>query len=309
MTSTELVASMKQLLKKIGVPRPYKIKLFLIGWLPLHVYRLYESICFWRSHKSEFANWRSLAVFGRVPLVAKFSEKNSVYKISTTHPLIEARWRDGRRLLVPSNGAEILATTRLYLDKFNLNLAGKVCVDIGAHVGSVAVELAGRGATVYAFEPDPKNFKILEANRHLNHLSNLHSFEMAVASETGRKIFAVGPSSTSGALADAATSIISRDDSPTIAVDAISLKDIFARNGISDCELLKMDCEGGEYEILMNLEKPMFDKIKNILLEIHPFRDCDKYTLISRLKDMGYSYREMRSSESGCLDAYFSKSC
>src|SRR5262245_1903822 len=35
---------------------------------------------------------------------------------------------------------------------------GSIILDIGAHIGGFAVEAAGRGAVVWAFEPDPENF-------------------------------------------------------------------------------------------------------------------------------------------------------
>jgi FkbM family methyltransferase len=41
---------------------------------------------------------------------------------------------------------------------------GVVCLDIGANLGYYTVKMASLGATVYAFEPDPFNFHLLEKN-------------------------------------------------------------------------------------------------------------------------------------------------
>src|SRR5689334_4707216 len=41
---------------------------------------------------------------------------------------------------------------------------GSIVLDVGAHIGGFAVEAAGRGAVVWAFEPDPENFAIAEEN-------------------------------------------------------------------------------------------------------------------------------------------------
>src|SRR3989344_3542063 len=52
-------------------------------------------------------------------------------------------------------------------------------------------------------------------------------------------------------------------------INCLSLKDIFDANSISVCHLLKMDCEGAEYEILYNAPDECFKKIKEIRLEYH----------------------------------------
>ena len=41
---------------------------------------------------------------------------------------------------------------------------GAVCLDIGANLGYYTVKMASLGAAVYAFEPDPFNFHLLEKN-------------------------------------------------------------------------------------------------------------------------------------------------
>ena len=57
--------------------------------------------------------------------------------------------------------------------------------------------------------------------------------------------------------------------SKSITVDSISLQQIFDNNNIENCNFLKLDCEGTEYEILENLPTSYFDKIKKIVIEYH----------------------------------------
>lgn len=45
-----------------------------------------------------------------------------------------------------------------------------IWLDLGANVGGFAVHAAKQGATVYAVEPEPENFSILQNNVELNHL-------------------------------------------------------------------------------------------------------------------------------------------
>lgn len=49
----------------------------------------------------------------------------------------------------------------LYVDKRS------VVMDLGAHIGDSSVFFAHSGATVHAFEPDPRNFRLLDMNAKL----------------------------------------------------------------------------------------------------------------------------------------------
>jgi FkbM family methyltransferase len=50
---------------------------------------------------------------------------------------------------------------------------GAVCLDMGANLGYYTVKMAAHGATVFAFEPDPFNFHLLEKNVRENGLAGL----------------------------------------------------------------------------------------------------------------------------------------
>lgn len=65
---------------------------------------------------------------------------------------------------------------------------GSVFVDLGANIGyySVVAALAsGEAGRVWAFEPEPGNFALLERNIALNGLRNVHAVNAAAASEGG----------------------------------------------------------------------------------------------------------------------------
>ena len=52
-------------------------------------------------------------------------------------------------------------------------------------------------------------------------------------------------------------------------MESIALKDVFDSNNIKQCDLLKIDTEGSEYDILYNLPDEYYKKIKRIYLEHH----------------------------------------
>lgn len=67
-----------------------------------------------------------------------------------------------------------------------LSVLGARCViDIGANVGifTMAVKLKAQEATVYAFEPIPDTFQVLERNVRLLGCSDIHLYNVAIGSQ------------------------------------------------------------------------------------------------------------------------------
>jgi len=110
-------------------------------------------------------------------------------------------------------------------------------------------------------EPDPDNFKLLEQNLKQNQISNVFIFNTAV-SKNSTKINLYKNDDESG------HSII-LPTSKSIEVESVTLNDILLESKISHCSLLKLDCEGAEYEIIESLSKENLKIIQNIILEYH----------------------------------------
>ena len=49
----------------------------------------------------------------------------------------------------------------------------------------------------------------------------------------------------------------------------MKLSDIFKENDIDNCDLLKLDCEGAEYDILYNTPEEILNKIDQMAIEVH----------------------------------------
>lgn len=67
-----------------------------------------------------------------------------------------------------------------------------------------------------------------------------------------------------------------------IQIQCISLETIFKKNNLLHCDVLKVDCEGAEYEIFYQAPASIFRKISEIRMEYHHLDD-DKQN-ISELK-------------------------
>jgi len=169
-----------------------------------------------------------------------------------------------------------------------------VVVDIGAHIGTFSIFAATRfkEAKVYAFEPEPSNFKLLKENIQINKLEErITPFNLAVGGGTGKQI-ELHYHPTSLASSSTVYSMRTEETASAVKVNSISLKDIFQENKLSHCDLLKMDCEGAEYEILFSTPQRVLNKIKSISLEAHGGGDIPE--LKSHLEARGFHVKLAR---------------
>lgn len=159
---------------------------------------------------------------------------------------------------------------RDYLARFRLP-AGRppVVIDIGSYIGDFALYCAHElGAQVVAYEPTQENFMMLEKNLGLNpHLAD--------------RIAAVNRGVAATAEIVANVQVIGREihvsstwyaDDPaaeqrTFACD--TLPELLDRHGLHRVDLLKLDCEGGEYDIIPMTPNECYDRIGSIVYEWH----------------------------------------
>ncbi len=145
--------------------------------------------------------------------------------------------------------------------------AGDVVIDVGANVGMVSIYLAKRrpDVTIYAFEPIPSNFRHLVLNLRLNQVTNVRPFNLAITAD-GRPfpmvMNAVCPAGATGCLRDLRPV---GHEYHTIA--STTLDDVFQKNQIVRCRMLKIDCEGAEHEVLTRCS--VLDRIEYLSAEFH----------------------------------------
>ena len=144
---------------------------------------------------------------------------------------------------------------------------GSVVIDVGAHIGSFTVAAAARGARVLALEPVPANYALLMENIQLNGLqARVKAFNMAVWSSAGERKMPVADDSTGGS-----GFYYFKETVPEILVRCVRLGELMDAEGLTTCDLLKLDCEGAEFEILSMLNLAAWQRIKAIVAEYHLF--------------------------------------
>lgn len=178
------------------------------------------------------------------------------------------RTRNNKTIKIRKNSTDLMALINVWLleeyKKPNCDIkSDDIIIDIGAHIGLFTVyasQFCERGK-IFAIEPKKENYDLLLVNIKENNLKQVKAYNCAVSqSNTFVKLY------------------INEDDSghslyhlseKYVKVESITLQKILEDSDITNCNLLKLDCEGAEYEILKSLPTSCFEKIEKIIMEYH----------------------------------------
>lgn len=207
-----------------------------------------------------------------------------------------AFFRTGKVAEVPS---ELMsAFDEIFLREiYNLNFHqisnDPIILDLGANVGYFSIFLSCKlpRARLIAFEPLHSNFLLLKKHKDLNNLKYLELDERAVLG-IGRSISIKYNRSQKYSVG---ASFLNRKDSDeTVVVSAISIPEIFIEYKMNHCDLLKIDCEGAEYNIIQNCPAEYLKKINHMVIEVHRWVSEKEGTveeLISFLKQHNFKVK------------------
>lgn len=154
---------------------------------------------------------------------------------------------------------------------------GKDIIDIGASIGDSAIYFSAKGAThVYAFEPYSFTYGLAKRNIQLNKLNQkITLVNAAGAGRHGRARvdrFTTSPTATL------------KNSSTGRRIEMLTLEDISKRYKIKKAGL-KIDCEGWEYDIIMNSSAETLQKFGRIMIEYHyGYKNIE-----GKLKNAGFS--------------------
>ena len=80
-----------------------------------------------------------------------------------------------------------------------------------------------------------------------------------------------------------------------ISVECITSEDVFDENGIKNCDFCKIDCEGAEFDILLNTPEDILQKVKVFTIEFHEFGGHNVNELVNLFEEnnfqVEFSYR------------------
>ena len=160
---------------------------------------------------------------------------------------------------------------------------GDTVLDIGAHVGVVSIWLAKLfpAVRIIALEPMPEVFGLLVRNLAANAVGNVLPLNLAVTGD-GRPVHLVSNPWTNSGGSTAQLRNMSLPGHLHRRCPSVTLDELFDRFAIETCPLLKIDCEGSEYEILHASDR--LGRIDHVRGEFHE-NDF--------LRDKGYSAQRL----------------
>ncbi len=177
---------------------------------------------------------------------------------------------------------EELFISRIYT--VPLSLQSPVILDCGSNIGmSIAFfKLAYPGSSITGFEPDPVNFRCLQANTR-RHFSDVIVHEKALSDRVGfTRLFSAGDgkgSTTKTLFKD----LLGNADSQTNEVSVVRLSEYIG----GPVDLLKLDVEGAETLVLHDLlESGKLSMIRTCIIEFHDIRRDPDHVLSSFLKNL-----------------------
>lgn len=195
-----------------------------------------------------------------------------------------------------------------YKQAFNMELdfsTNEVVIDIGAHCGSFIIPLLCKSPKIKAhiFEPHPGNFSVLKENLEVNkvNLNDVKYSNVAVFDRFSTIAFDLGSTSTIASVTE--SGFYKNRSQNEVQVPCVSLKEYFQENNISKCKLLKIDCEGSEYRILMSQDPSFFKSIENLIVEAHPTKNEKPSELKHFLSNHGYEIKEV-VLDNGCWEMF-----
>ncbi|MDB5571491.1 MAG: FkbM family methyltransferase [Hyphomicrobiales bacterium] len=161
-------------------------------------------------------------------------------------------------------------------------------IEIGGHKGYFSVLAGSVARRVVVFEPNELNFSFLKKNIDLNDFNHVTPVRKAVTSTSDIREF------TNSSKTDARHSFFQTKFSGLSSktpVICTTLSDVIIDYSVFNVSLVKMDCEGGEYEILFNLDPAMAQYIPRFVCELHeaPEIPYKKDDLLAHMQSLGYA--------------------
>jgi len=192
--------------------------------------------------------------------------------------------RSGTSLYLSSNPHDIVTVmVNFCRSEYGVIEPGWTVVDVGANIGVFTVLAMESGATqVVAFEPNLEAFETLRKNVEENSFSGAVQVHHRAVAPSSDQILYISDCSSPYNKTRAES-----DQDATTEVRTISLVE-----ALSDCDhvdLMKLDCEGAEYPIILESDPAIFSKIRRIRMELHPSRAFTRSQVVEHLQSKGYS--------------------
>jgi len=175
--------------------------------------------------------------------------------------------------------------------------ASDCVLDIGAHIGLFSMYARGlnENVKIFAYEPAPDNFSVMKEHFKENHIENVFAKNVAVSGKDGESILFMSEDSHNHSILNFFKKPIKEVKVPTVSMIRIFERDL-GKRGVNYCDLVKMDCEGAEFEILSSMSSELFKKTGSFYIEYHEYLpQNNKDDLVKILQKNGFKTRVVGS--------------
>lgn len=281
-----------------------------------------------KSTRKKIYNWKTVILHFmlRIPIgkvVFKDLPNTLFFEKCTAVPILLASLIDnGWRILKINKNEVVLGLGELV--KFNLSLdkkdgwhelyevfikkvygtdfRDKRILDIGMNIADSSIYFAVNGAkTIIGVEPIPTTYEKAIMNISASKMESIISpINRAVTCKGGEQIeLIISESASAFSTVDTKYNNISQYATNKIKIKTITLESLIDQYFSEGIDLLKIDCEGCEYDVFLNEDDNIISKPKSIIMEFHNYPDL----IENKLKSLGYSVRLSSRKKSGLLFA------
>jgi FkbM family methyltransferase len=211
------------------------------------------------------------------------------------------RLRNGLSYLVRAGTTDLAVVNETWLaDPYTAPEFGDlpddaVVLDVGANIGDFTMKMARacpRGRVV-AVEPVGEHSRMIEVQKLLNRADNVTNLAVALGGAEGEVDIHVEGESSSAAWGSG----------PVERVRQTTLRRLLDELNIDTVSLLKMDCEGAEWDILPAADD-VLHRVQRIAMEFHCSGEWTGEKLAAWLRDRGFEVRHTSGAWTGLLWAF-----
>ena len=180
--------------------------------------------------------------------------------------------------------------------------ANPIIIDVGANAGFFNVLLFSKlkTARVFAYEPLASNIELFLKTIERNEaMKNIELKKVAVTGINKDSIELFTEDTEDNTVVSSIFAGFNKLNQKTISVPAQSLTSIIQENNFEKVDLLKLDCEGSEYDIIYNTNADVLKKVNAMVIEVHQI-DGEQNNLNSLnqyIKTLGYNTRSLPVQE------------
>jgi FkbM family methyltransferase len=148
-----------------------------------------------------------------------------------------------------------------------LAVNSKNLLDIGANIGCTALLFSKLAENVWAFEPSPSTFSLLEENINRSGLSNIHPQNIGLGAQQCESTITFAPSNRSGGFISDQTQASKGHATETVVID--KLDEFVCSQGVKDIDFIKIDVEGFEGQVIRGGEASILKNKPLVVLELN----------------------------------------